>query len=111
SEPPCRYLPSKRTQSARQARLPDPATLGALMQMATQGLPFRADAFAPFLRDVEAAGNARALAAEDLVDSALAPRLASLLPDSDPPVALIGLTGVHDPDALRDFAKAAGTDL
>lgn len=111
-ELPCTYLPSQRTQRARQARLPDAPLLAAHLQAATVGLPFRSGAFAPFLRDVESARTLAPLTWSDVESTVLGPRLAALLPqDTQPPAALIGLTAVGDPQVLRDFAAAHGDDL
>ncbi len=49
-----RFLPSAATQQARRAALPDAATLRARLAEANAGLPFRPDAFAPFLAAVAA---------------------------------------------------------
>ncbi len=111
AEPPCRYLPSLATQRARQARLPNPEALEAALQEAMQGLPFRRDAFAPFLQDVEAARHSVLLTPGDVGDTLLGARLGSLLSAADPPVALIGLSGVRDRAALQAFAEAQGEDL
>ncbi len=45
-----RYLPSAKTQQARQAALPDAAQASALLQQAVAATPFRSDVFAPFLQ-------------------------------------------------------------
>jgi predicted exporter len=111
-EPPCRYLPSQRTQRTRQARLPDTATLAASLHAASDGLPFREGAFDPFLRDVENARAATPLSLADIEHSALASRLAALLPQgTQAPTALIGLAEVGDAAALRGFAASQGEDL
>ena len=46
---PSRYLPSSATQIQRQGSLPDTATLTQQMAVAMQGLPYKQEAFAPFL--------------------------------------------------------------
>ena len=51
-----RYLPSRKTQQARQASLPDRETLERNLTSAMQGLPFKPGLFQPFL---EAPGKAR----------------------------------------------------
>lgn len=111
-EAPCQFLPSQATQRARQARLPDAATLAAALQEARDGLPFRDAAFAPFLADVEAARQAPPLTPAALRDTALGARLAALLPaQAASPTALIGLSGSIDFAALSAFAAAQGEDL
>ena len=52
---PAFYLPSRQAQRARQAAFPTPADLRGNLQRALKGLPYRADAFKPFLEDVAAA--------------------------------------------------------
>src|SRR5205085_5857383 len=54
-ESPSRYLPSTATQRARQASLPPAGELELRLAQAVQGLPVRAERFAPFLADIEAA--------------------------------------------------------
>jgi len=65
-ELPSGILPSARTQSLRQARLPDAKTLRRALSSARQDLPFREDAFLPFLADVERARTAAPLDLESL---------------------------------------------
>jgi len=52
---PATYLPSRRSQLARQAALPGPAELRGNLRQALQGLPYRPEVFEPFLKDAEAA--------------------------------------------------------
>src|SRR3546814_13959383 len=47
-----RYLPSAAVQRARQAKLPDAATLQAALDAALADSPFRADVFGEFIVDV-----------------------------------------------------------
>jgi predicted exporter len=68
---PSRYLPSAETQAARQAVLPDGATLAEALREAGAGLPFRPTAFAPFLHDV---ADSRTLPPLDLAGFAAARR-------------------------------------
>ena len=75
---PDRYLPSLAQQRARRAALPEPDVLRARLAEALQGLPFRAETFAPFLADVVAAKAAPPLARADL-PPAFALKLDSLL--------------------------------
>ncbi len=55
---PSAILPSDAMQRLRQAALPDTQTLRARLDQALTGLPFRPDAFDPFLHDVAAARSA-----------------------------------------------------
>jgi predicted exporter len=52
---PARLLPSRATQDARRASLPDAATLHARLLAATAALPLKADKLAPFEADVATA--------------------------------------------------------
>jgi predicted exporter len=79
---PSAILPSDKTQQARQAALPDTATLGTRFTQALAGLPFRADTFAPFFHDAEAARTAALLTPASL-PPALALRLESTLTHSN----------------------------
>src|SRR5690606_16521224 len=74
-----RYLPGEATQRARQARLPDAATLRAMLDEALRDSPFRAGVFAPFEADVAAARAATPLQPPDLAGTPLETRLAGLL--------------------------------
>jgi predicted exporter len=75
---PSQILPSRAAQQARRAALPDDATLRARFAAALPGLPFRADAFAPFFRDVAAARAAPAIT-EARLPPPLALRLHAML--------------------------------
>lgn len=106
-----RYLPSEATQRRRQARLPGPEALRESLAQAQAGSPFRAGVFAPFLEEVERARTAPPLRPADVADMPLGTRLASLLVEGPRPAALVALTGVADPQALRAFADGAGADV
>ena len=82
-ESPSRYLPSTATQRARQASLPSSDELGARLAQAVQGLPVRAQLFAPFLADVAAARSQPLLQAADLDQTSMAMALAALLVEQD----------------------------
>ena len=79
---PSEILPSRSVQLARRSALPDDATLRARFATASSGLPFRADAFAPFFHDVTAARAGPLLTAGDLPPP-LALRLQSMLTHTD----------------------------
>ncbi len=72
-------LPSAATQEARRAALPDPDVLAARLDEARAGLPFRPDAFRPFLDAVAATRGMAPLRPADLAGTALAGRLDPLL--------------------------------
>ncbi|UHQ20357.1 MMPL family transporter [Lysobacter sp. KIS68-7] len=109
---PARYLPSVRTQHARQAQLPDPATLRATLDTAVATTPLRSDVFAPFLVDVETARTAAPLLPRDLAGTPLAIRVDGLLLQrAGHATALVSLTGLHAPEAVARIAAAEGGSL
>ncbi|MBP2302031.1 MMPL family transporter [Azospirillum picis] len=98
---PALYLPSQATQQARRSALPDAGSLQAALSQALQGLPFRADAFTPFLSDVEAARTRPPLTSASLDGTGLKLKLDSLLVRSGAGwTAMLPLRGVIDPAAL-----------
>ncbi len=98
-----RYLPSEATQRRRREALPDPKTLAANLAVALSNLPFRDDAFAPFLADVERARAGDLLAYEDLAGTALGLKVDSLLLREDGRwVAVLPLIGVTDAAVVRE---------
>ncbi len=82
-ESPSRYLPSIATQHARQASLPSSEPLQTRLAQAVQGLPVRAQLFAPFLADVAAARSQPLLQATDLEQTSMAMALEALLIHKD----------------------------
>jgi predicted exporter len=109
AELPSRYLPSLATQRARQAKLPDRATLAAALAEADRDLPFRSGLFEPFLADVETARTLAPLGAAEFAKSPLGARLASMLVQRDDGwLGLATLSGVHDAAALARFADTSG---
>ncbi|HEY0334648.1 MAG TPA: MMPL family transporter [Stenotrophomonas sp.] len=107
-----RYLPSARLQRERQQQLPAPDRLRQDLQAALVDSPFRADAFEPFLADVQTARSAPPLQPHDLADSPLATAVEGLLLDSgDHATALVSLSGLRDPVVLAAAAQARGAML
>ena len=110
AELPSRYLPSRRTQMARQSVLPSPDELARRVDAAVAGTPFRPEAFAPFLADVAAQ---RALRPVVPADFAAAPVLAARL---EPLLfkrrgvwhGLALLSDVRSPGAVREAVTALG---
>jgi predicted exporter len=101
-----RYLPSVKTQSLRRAALPEAKDLHRRLAAALRGLPYRADAFAPFERDVEAARSGPPLTIEDLRGTGLDLKVQSLLATRDGEWhALIPLRGVRDRGRVRSLAE------
>jgi predicted exporter len=94
---PARYLPSKKTQRARLAALPEPEKLQANLLQALTGLPFRANLFGPFLDDVAAARSRPPLTPDDLRGTNLGLQTESLLAQrSDGWIAILPLRGMTD---------------
>lgn len=107
-----RALPSAATQRARQAALPDDATLRADLARAVATTPFLEDAFAPFLADVAAARTLAPLRPEDLAGTPLATRVGSqLLVHGDRATALVSLTGLRDPAVVARALEREGVEL
>ncbi|HEY2133444.1 MAG TPA: MMPL family transporter [Acetobacteraceae bacterium] len=97
-----RFLPSIAIQQARIAALPDDATLRARLTEAAQGLPFRPEAFAPFLADVAASRAMAPLALADIRNPLIAARLQPLLFQRDG-----GWYGLVVPQRVNDAARFA----
>ncbi len=98
---PALVLPSQAAQRARQAALPPPDQLRAALTQALQGLPFRPDAFAPFLADAEKARTQPLLTPASLDGTSLKLKFDSLLVRTGTAwTAMLPLRGVTDPQAL-----------
>ncbi len=96
-----RYLPSAATQIARLATIPPPSTLAADLSAALVGLPFRGDAFAPFLAEAEAAKGRGALTYEAVTGTALGARIEPyLFRGQEGWTAVVALSGIADAKAL-----------
>jgi predicted exporter len=78
-ELPSRYLPSLATQRARQGKLPDRASLEAMLAEAQKDLPFREGLFAPFLDDVETARRLEPLTPAAFASSPIGARIDAML--------------------------------
>jgi predicted exporter len=106
---PARYLPSSAAQRARRDALPDAQRLRADLAAAARGLPFRTDAFEPFVEQVQAARTRPPLTRAGLQDTGLALRVDSLLVERRGEwYALLPLRGVSDPAALARALAAPG---
>ncbi|HQT63161.1 MAG: hypothetical protein B7Z75_11850 [Acidocella sp. 20-57-95] len=106
---PSALLPSEQTQRQRQAALPDATTLQANFTQAVAGLPFKAQAFAPFLAAVAAAKTAPLLTQANL-PPALALQFGSLLVRHGTGwVAIIPLQTVTNLDAVAKALPADAT--
>ncbi len=107
-----RYLPSATTQRQRQAQLPDPQALQAALDEAVAATPFRPDAFAPFLLDLERARTAPPLQPADLRGTPLATAIDGLLLQGpDHATALVSLGGLHDVATVATTARLQGAEL
>ncbi|MEO8653037.1 MAG: MMPL family transporter [Ramlibacter sp.] len=107
-ESPSRYLPSAATQRARQASLPPPEVLEARLAQAVQGLPVKAQLFAPFVADVAAARTQRLLQAGDLEHTSMAMALQALLVERNGQwSALLPLNAPPGADIRADRIRAA----
>jgi predicted exporter len=107
-----RYLPSAKTQRQRQSRIPDAAQARAALADALQDSPFREDAFAPFLADLDAARSAPPLQLRDLAGTPLEASVSGLLlVHPRDATALVSLAGIGDASALAQLASAHGAEL
>lgn len=104
-----RLVPSRQTQEARRAALPDATTLASNLASAQAGLPFRPGLFAPFLADVARARDLPALEPEALRSTALGAKVDSLLaPTAKGWAAFAPVSGVRDAGALDAVLRASG---
>ena len=107
-EAAAKLLPSAATQAARQAALPDAATLEARVAQAVSGLPFRPDAFAAFQQAVADARGAPPVTVATMTTPAVAARMRPLLfQQGGQWWGPIAFTGTSDPAAV---AALAGPD-
>ncbi len=99
-----RYLPSRKTQQARQASLPDRETLERNLTAAMKGLPFKPSLFQPFL---DATGKAKTQEPVDIRTfrgTALGLKLDSLLFMQEGRwAAIVPLRGVTDRQKFREL--------
>ena len=104
-----RYLPSRKTQQARQASLPDRETLNRNLTSAMNGLPFKPGLFQPFL---DATGKAKTQGPVDMQTfrgTALGLKLDSLLFMHEGRwAAVVPLRGVADRQKLRELLTSWG---
>jgi predicted exporter len=108
---PALYLPSAATQRARLASLRDAQTLENNLAAAGRGLPFRPDAFAPFLQQADAARQRGPLTRADLTGTGFALKVDSLLMERRGGwFAVLPLRGVSQEEPIAAALDAAGTD-
>ncbi len=105
---PATYLPSEAAQRARQMALPAADDLRVNLRAAQKGLPFRADVFEPFVRDVSAASRMAPLDRASLQGTSLGLRLDSLLVQRPAGwTALLPLRGVNHPGAVAEAIRGS----
>ncbi len=108
-ELPSRYLPSKTTQLARQAKLPDRDALSKELDEAMRDLPFQAGVFAPFLDDVEKARTLQPLTVDQFEKSPFGARLQAMITRRGQRwFGIATFSGVHDAQTLQTLAQSAG---
>lgn len=123
---PCKYLPSVRTQAARQASLPSRGALVSALAEATIGSPFNPAAFTPFIDAVNASRVLPPLTSAQLAATALGTGYASLMHNgkrADDWRAMITLRGLQPgaadgkrsvdaiSAALKPFTKDTSADV
>lgn len=97
-----RYLPSRARQEERLRSIPEPGRLRSDLQSALAGLPFREDAFAPFLAEAAAARDSAPVTLADPLPATLALRVSALLMRrGEGWVGLVPLSGLADEGRLQ----------
>jgi predicted exporter len=100
---PALYLPTAATQAARQQALPDANTLERNLREAQRGLSFRADAFSPFLDEVERARTGPLLTRAAYAGTPLGAKLNALFVELDGKwLVLTPLVGVSEGGRLSN---------
>ena len=101
-------LPSKRAQLARQAALPDVATLRTNLKQALHYLPFRSDTFAPFAQEITRAKQLPLLDRAALQGSNLGLKLDTLLLQRDSGwMLMLPLRGVQSTARIEQGLRSA----
>jgi predicted exporter len=107
-----RYLPSMRRQRSRQDSLPGAAKAAADLAAARQGLPYRNNAFDPFLRALTDSRALEPLTPEALAGTDVASVIEALSRQASGTVqAFVTFADVRDPARIADWAQAAGDDV
>jgi predicted exporter len=105
---PARYLPSANAQRLRREALPDARNLQRNLTEATRTVPFRVDAFAPFIEQVEIARQRPTLKREDLRGTGFALKVDTLLVQRHGTwFAMLPLRGVSQRDAIAAALAAS----
>ena len=104
-----RYLPSRKTQQARQASVPDRETLERNLASAMKGLPFKPGLFQPFLDAAEKAKTQEPVDIQTFRGTALGLKLDSLLVMHESRwAAIVPLRGVTDSQKFRELLTPWG---
>ena len=99
---PSLYFPSKASQKARLASLPDVPVLRANLDAALHGMPFQNGLFQPFLDQIARSRSAPLLDRSALAGTAFAIKVDGLLVTrKDSTLALLPVRGLEDPARLR----------
>jgi len=108
---PAIYLPSRHAQRARQAALPAPADLRRNLQQALRGLPYRREAFEPFLTTAAEVRTMPLVSRDSLQGTSFALKLDTLLVRRGPGwAAMLPLRGVTDAARIaREISALSGT--
>ncbi len=109
AELPSRYLPSLSVQRARQQKLPERGELEAMLDAASEGLPFREDLFAPFVDDVEMARGLDPLTPTAFARSPIGARMEAMLVEREGHWLGLGtIIGMQDAQAFASLAAETG---
>ena len=104
---PSLYLPSKASQEARRASLPEASMLRGNLDAALQGMPFQNNLFEPFLNDIAKAKSASLLTRETLAGTAFQLKVDGLLVTKrGSTVGLLPIRGLKDEARLRQSISA-----
>ena len=103
------YLPSAASQLRNQQAIPSSEELPRRLLRALDKLPFRSNAFAPFLQDAASARTMNPLTLDSAVPAIMAMKVRSLLyAEGEDWVGLVPLQGVGDDELLRQSALEEG---
>lgn len=109
-ESPATYFPSRQAQRTRQSALPETTALRLNLQQALRGLPYRPEAFEPFLKDAAAVKDMPLINRHSLAGTRLALKLDTLLVQRERGwAAMLPLRGVTDAEGIaRSLDAPAG---
>lgn len=100
------WLPSIARQQARQQQLPEEQALRQALTAAQEGLPFREEAFVPFIEQINHSRQLTPLTPADLDTTLFATRIAPLLFERDGRWwALLRLSGVQGTTSLANWSE------